>query len=217
MASAWEDETERIAMEMFGKKMDELDDRQKMEVLDKRFPEKSTKHKATTIDWKRKKEKSVYDKLAEAGNKMTMKAADISQFKMDDAYKEKLVTEILDMQHPAEVYTEEELMKLSVEELEKIEKEFSASKEKAVEENAGKYDWIPFERKPSSWVDVNKEIPASSIPDYDKLKVYNWDDYTPYDDFPETVPQYFILAIGGKKFLINTEGYNYARYVVEVV
>lgn len=91
--------------------------------------EESIKHKATTIDWKRKKEKSVYDKLADAGAKMT--AAKVDEFKMDDAYKEQLVVEILDAQGDIEAYTEEELNKKSVEDLEKVLKEFSASKENA--------------------------------------------------------------------------------------
>ncbi len=41
------------------------------------------------------------------------------------------------------------------------------------------------------------------------------------DDFvhPQqyTAPQYFILLTMGRRFLINTEGFGYARYVVELV
>ena len=58
-----------------------------------------------------------------------------------------------------------------------------------------------------------------------KLKVYDvkdlWGkkldrDYSPNEDFIRKVPRYFILKKRNDYYLVNTEGYDYARYIVKL-
>ncbi len=79
---------------------------------------------------------------------------------------------------------------------------------------------VDFYRKPGSW----DEVPDSKYPiDETGLDVIDEDELyrgkagTPSDYFAIEVPQYFILARkNGNSYLINTEGYRYARYAVKL-
>jgi hypothetical protein len=85
-------------------------------------------------------------------------------------------------------------------------------------------DYLDWERKPDSWGEVplydGGNLPTAEIdklPHYDMEEVYgNLKDATPYDSFQKAMPQYFTLSTYSGVFLVNTEGYDYARYIIKL-
>ena len=97
---------------------------------------------------------------------------------------------------------------------------------------------VPFTRKPGDWDDANKmdfdeankvciELTGTQLtklPTYDEEYVYG--DTSDWDAQPDTfseIPQHlademiFILVFkSGRAFVINTEGFDYCRYVCEL-
>ena len=68
-------------------------------------------------------------------------------------------------------------------------------------------------------------------PSFNKLEKYNWGDIIPnvkhdpkmcmpdeyiQEYFTRKMPMFFILKKANKKYLIKTEGFNYARYIAEI-
>jgi len=86
-------------------------------------------------------------------------------------------------------------------------------------------DAIDWTRKPMTWDEITDvEIPEDLQARVDSLPHIELDG----DDLPgpdanleDYVPDYrgdilFVLVIGGARFLINTEGYEYARYAARI-
>ena len=81
-------------------------------------------------------------------------------------------------------------------------------------------------RKPDSWEEVINgdsiklsELP-SGLPTYDDNEIYaSGFAAFPFSKFKKSLklPQRFILSKGNKRFYVNTEGYDYARYIASVV
>lgn len=98
-----------------------------------------------------------------------------------------------------------------------------------------------FTRKPIGWIDVDKiskkKMPSDVRDWVNSLKMITWKDLMGgerpkkgeefYPDRPgigndgtfvvSATPQYFIAKAGAKKFLIDTQGYNYVRYAAQIV
>lgn len=72
-----------------------------------------------------------------------------------------------------------------------------------------------WSRKAESWERVTADEKANH---YAKgLPVYPITDY-PCQSFPEERPQYHVeRSFGGERFLIDTQGYDYARYAIRLV
>jgi hypothetical protein len=71
----------------------------------------------------------------------------------------------------------------------------------------------PWARKAATWDAplVTDEATLEAITD---LLIFPAGEY-PLDDFAGERPRYFIARLlDGRRFLVNTEGYNYARYIV---
>lgn len=77
---------------------------------------------------------------------------------------------------------------------------------------------IAFARKPETWEDssipeVTSQTALLAVP---FLEVFPATPL-PLDTLPDGRPQYFIAERpNGDRFLINTEGYNYGRYVARI-
>lgn len=77
---------------------------------------------------------------------------------------------------------------------------------------------IPYGRKEESWdsrsiPDVTSEAALLALRG---LPVYSAE-ATPMLDIPADRPQYFIVERpNGDRFVVNTEGYNYCRYVARI-
>ena len=94
--------------------------------------------------------------------------------------------------------------------------------------------WI---RKPNSWEEVSNRarFPEYSVSMYKLITEFNLDQIMsedlydgvhnedemsgPLEEFYQSVPQYFILTFSetNNSYLINTEGYNYARYIMPII
>jgi hypothetical protein len=77
---------------------------------------------------------------------------------------------------------------------------------------------VAFGRKPERWTD--EHIPTISNPEalaaLKNLPVYSAN-ASPNDDLPKDRPQYFIVERPNRdRFLIDTQGYNYCRYVARI-
>ena len=53
-----------------------------------------------------------------------------------------------------------------------------------------------------------ERVIVNSLPLYENINLIN-----PLDYFKNNLPQYCILVRGDKKYLVNTEGYTYCRYI----
>lgn len=74
-----------------------------------------------------------------------------------------------------------------------------------------------FVRKPSKWDEVYKTVvlPEALMKKLPNVDGSGWD--YPIDDAPNAPPaQYFIVFRDEGSYLVNTEGYEYARYVIKV-
>ena len=73
---------------------------------------------------------------------------------------------------------------------------------------------MPLSRKPMEFVDANI-IPYFDA--LDELSVYNGDHLiTPFDHL-KTKESIYILERDGIKYLVNTEGFDYPRYIARIV
>lgn len=77
---------------------------------------------------------------------------------------------------------------------------------------------IKWARKAVNWEDVDRYTTKLAPEILSKLKVYQYPTVVaPDKNFNFEPPQYFIYVRGKKRYLINTEGYNYPRYIVRVI
>ena len=85
---------------------------------------------------------------------------------------------------------------------------------------------VSYERKPASWGEVKKAVSWK----YNKKHIKNLIHYFPRDVYLNCYPSpadlfnyqpdtmVFVLELAnGKKFLINTEGFDYCRYVTQIL
>lgn len=91
------------------------------------------------------------------------------------------------------------------------------------------FDNIKFERKPVNFCDVKKTVDVDKIPDiflrifHDCHSLFGMDEdpaylFTKEFPYPASVDKYFTYhATNGDRYFVNTEGYNYMRYVVRIV
>lgn len=74
---------------------------------------------------------------------------------------------------------------------------------------------LNFTRKPSSLEEIQNQVKAS------KLKSMNLAEYEFNDlfvEFKTEMPRFFIFkAKNNKKYLVDTQGYSYMRYLIEIV
>ena len=86
-----------------------------------------------------------------------------------------------------------------------------------------KYRYHNFFRKPTSFSEVTEtNIPAVNIPVHlaQELGMFTTEELGiegTFDSFKIATPMVFIVSVNGKQYLINTEGYNYCRYVLPCV
>lgn len=85
-----------------------------------------------------------------------------------------------------------------------------------------------MKRKPANWDDT-KKIVKSQLPEEDQkfidslqvadsINVFDKRNAKPFDNFVGKMPDYFILRMeNNRKYVIRTEGYDYIRYMVEIV
>jgi len=88
-----------------------------------------------------------------------------------------------------------------------------------------------FQAKPGPFKNVKKELDVLDMEERDRKSLEKLKEFKPEDvwgkernlnsysflgNFKGKMPQYFILNVGRDKFLVNTEGYNYGRYVVKL-
>ena len=85
---------------------------------------------------------------------------------------------------------------------------------------------LPLARKASTWDEVDRcphgcahFVSSSQVPP--GLPVFTVEAlgaYTPLDDFAIETPIAFILRVAeGREYIVNTEGYSYARYAARIV
>jgi hypothetical protein len=89
------------------------------------------------------------------------------------------------------------------------------------------YGYYQGDRKPGSFEDVESIIDFKSLRTYEKyaFSILNFVDAhnegitTPFSDIAEVWAdtQYFILQVGSELYFIDTQGYNYCRYVAKIV
>ena len=83
-------------------------------------------------------------------------------------------------------------------------------------------DWrvlrdLPYTRKPTTWSEVEDYTPTDreldAISRLQMLETYG----TPSTDlFVNAKPQIFLTERGGEIYLVNTEGFDYCRYVLRI-
>ena len=83
---------------------------------------------------------------------------------------------------------------------------------------------VDYSRKPFSFSDVGATVEASrlvglNLPEYMSRDIYanQGNRINTTDSFTMSVPQHFILNRGGTKYLVNTEGFDYARYMSRII
>lgn len=83
---------------------------------------------------------------------------------------------------------------------------------------------IPWTRKPGSFEDVDVVTVDALRSDLGgiKLPVFSvsdlWgDEPHPMEDFKRETPQHFFLYEGPRRYVVDTQGYTYCRYMVRVV
>lgn len=83
-------------------------------------------------------------------------------------------------------------------------------------------DSIDFDGKPETFKGIFNSVSKGAIP-YSKLPKFKIEDVfkdganaSPTSSFKKRVPQYFILHTPHGEFLVDTQGYDYARYVIRV-
>jgi hypothetical protein len=83
---------------------------------------------------------------------------------------------------------------------------------------------IPWTRKPGSFDDVDvvtldalrAALEGSKLPVF--LASDLWDEEQhPMEDFKRETPQHFFLYDGARRYVVDTQGYTYCRYMVRVV
>ncbi len=89
------------------------------------------------------------------------------------------------------------------------------------------FNYYQGDRKPGSFADVKSTIFFDWIPEADRaaFKMLNFVDAhnegitTPSCDLAEVWAdaQYFILQVGSELYFVDTQGYNYCRYVAKIV
>ena len=58
---------------------------------------------------------------------------------------------------------------------------------------------------------------AEGLPVLDQACIYRGDEDAPHNEMAVETPQWFVLRHqDGRRFLVNTEGYGYARYVLRI-
>lgn len=76
---------------------------------------------------------------------------------------------------------------------------------------------IRWARKPIRWGEANHYVAPRDVTDAVRdLPRYSGPSH-PYMDFHEERPQFFVVDRDGKEYLVDTQGYNYARYVVRLL
>jgi len=89
------------------------------------------------------------------------------------------------------------------------------------------YDYYQGDRKPSDFADVRSTIFFDTIPEADRaafkmldfVDAHNEGITNPFSDIAEVWAdtQYFILQVGSELYFVDTQGYNYCRYVARIV
>jgi hypothetical protein len=76
---------------------------------------------------------------------------------------------------------------------------------------------MPYEAR--EWIKSLKMITFKDVYGYDPKEAKGEEFYGGPDNgqFRMPTPQYFIVKAGGKKILIDTQGYNYARYAAQLM
>jgi len=89
------------------------------------------------------------------------------------------------------------------------------------------FNYYQGDRKPGSFADVKSTIFFDTIPEADRaaFKMLDFVDaraegiMTPADNLYDVWAdaQYFILKVGSELYFVDTQGYNYCRYVARIV
>ena len=93
--------------------------------------------------------------------------------------------------------------------------------------NSEIYSYYQGDRKPSSFADVKSTIFFNTIPEADRaafkmldfVDAHNEGIKSPIDYIADVWAntQYFILQVGSELYFVDTQGYNYCRYVARIV
>jgi hypothetical protein len=83
---------------------------------------------------------------------------------------------------------------------------------------------VSYNRKPSEWAKVDRIVPASWIPEdlprYDAEAIgvgaSPLDDFAAWFQLATPAPMIFVVKAAEGDFLVNTEGYTYARYAARI-
>ena len=88
---------------------------------------------------------------------------------------------------------------------------------------------LTFERKPESFESIKTSLSSEieflvnemieQLPSFidEQLKIKNPIDFFDNDCFFRgEAPQYFVLVVEGKRYLVNTERFNYCRYLLKI-
>lgn len=75
---------------------------------------------------------------------------------------------------------------------------------------------LPYTRKPTRWDEAKHYIPtlneARAISELEAVDVLGG----PQADLPAGTPQFFVAPRADGLYLVNTEGFSYARYVLRI-
>lgn len=77
-----------------------------------------------------------------------------------------------------------------------------------------KFDNIHFTCKPADWADIFTDDAITNLEGLERADILG---ATPHRNFVAPAPsQYFVAKNEHGQFLINTEGYNYPRYIARI-
>ncbi len=81
--------------------------------------------------------------------------------------------------------------------------------------SANPLDSAHYTRKAYNWSEADTDARRAVLHAAKYLPVFSTHG-KPIDDFPEDRPQYHIAEVGDHLYLVDTQGFNYARYIARL-
>lgn len=84
---------------------------------------------------------------------------------------------------------------------------------------------LRWSRKPGDWdeigmvnvTDLTNALAGERLPVFSASELWAVDEMHPMHDFALEVPQFFLLYKGSARYVVDTQGYTYCRYITRVV
>jgi hypothetical protein len=87
-----------------------------------------------------------------------------------------------------------------------------------------RWNLVPFTRKPGNFDeagivlvdDLAAALEGERLPVFSASDLWDADEH-PLTDFKRETPQHFLLCMGSARYVVDTQGYTYCRYMARVV